>query len=350
MDITLIRREEGSFPRWSDLYIATYDGGKTKTVCAILDGKGKILSYATGSAVGTSLLDSRTVEHNLRTVCYDALKHSNLTAKDIGVASFTICDIDTENLRSNMKRMILGLGFKGKVLIEPDYVGAYYIATHGKPGVGVIAGTGAMAYGENADGAKARTGGWGWFIDDEGSGIWIGVRALNLVAREYDGMGKKTVLTHMICKEFGLKDTMELINIAYRNGNADPTLASRIAPMVDRAAQGGDNQSIRILQRAAREVSTMTLSVARRLGLDKDRCTVGCIGSVFKSRIVMDTFKEIVREGTDKAEFTGPFIVYQPLMGPVIIAFGELQGRSLSKSLLEGIDKELNNLSQERQH
>jgi N-acetylglucosamine kinase-like BadF-type ATPase len=329
------------------LYIATLDGGKTKTVCAILDDKGKILSYTAGAAVGTSLLDPRTVELNLRTVFFDALERSSLSVDDIGVASFTICDLDTEKLRRSMKRMILRLGCKEKVLLEPDYVGAYYIATHGKPGVGVIAGTGAMAYGENTKGDRARTGGWGWFIDDEGCGIWIGVRALNAVAREYDGMGKKTLLTEMLCREFDLRDSMDVMNIAYKDGNAEPSLASRIAPLVDHAAQKGDHQSIQILRQAAREVSVMTLTVAKKLGLEKGRCTIGCIGSVFKSEIFTDTFKELVRSETEAAEFTGPYIVYRPLMGPVIMAFSELKGRSTAEPLYGRIKRKLDYISEE---
>ena len=42
------------------------------------------------------------------------------------------------------------------------------------PGVIVIAGTGSIAYGRNAQGASARAGGWGSAISDEGSAHWIG--------------------------------------------------------------------------------------------------------------------------------------------------------------------------------
>jgi len=329
------------------LYIATLDGGKTRSVCAILDTKGNILSYAFGRAIGTSLLDSRTVDLNLRNVVFDALKRSGLGIEDIGVASFTICDLDTKELKSSMNRRIVELGFTGKVFLEPDFVGAYYVATHGRPGVGVIAGTGSIAYGENGNGKTARAGGWGWFINDEGSGIWIGTKALNAVARAYDGTDRRTILLEMICKELNLKNCLDLVNVAYRRGNADVSLASRISPLVDRAAEEGDDQAIRILQQAADELSLMTLAVSRKLGLDRAKYTVGCIGGVFKSEIVMNTFKKALQREGNAIEFTGPYVDYSPLMGPVVMAFRrQQQGRSSSEALFERISKNLKGISQ----
>jgi N-acetylglucosamine kinase-like BadF-type ATPase len=322
------------------LHIVTVDGGKTKTVCAILDAEGNVLSYATGRAIGSSLLDQQTIEFNLRSVVFDALTRSGLGAEDIGVASFSVCDLDTKELMSNMEGIILKLGFKGKVLLEPDFVAAYYVATHGKPGVGVIAGTGSMAYGENGSGGKARAGGWGWLINDEGSGFWIGAKALNAVARAYDGMNKETSLSEIICKELNLNDCSDLMNLTCKDGSAGPPLASRIAPLVDLAAQEGDSQAIHILEEAAHELSFMALTVSRRLELAKEKHIVGCIGSVFKSNIVLESFKEIMEREEKGVEIRGPYIDYAPLIGPAVIAFKELRTEP-SEMLFETINKNL---------
>jgi N-acetylglucosamine kinase-like BadF-type ATPase len=326
------------------LYIVTVDGGKTKTVCAVLDAEGNVLSYATGRAIGSSLLDQQTIEFNLRSVVFDALARSSLGAEDIGVASFSVCDLDTKELMSNMERIILKLGFKGKVFLEPDFVSAYYVATHGKPGVGVIAGTGSMAYGENGSGGRARAGGWGWLINDEGSGFWIGAKALNAVARAYDGLSKETSLSEAICKELNLSDCLDLMNFTYKDRSADPLLASRIAPLVDLAAQEGDSQAIRILEQAAHELSLMALTVSRRLELTKEKHVVGCIGSVFKSNIVLERFKETMKREEKEVEIRGPYIDYAPLMGPTVIALKEL-GTESSEMLLETINKNLEKIS-----
>ena len=327
-----------------ELYIATLDGGKTKTVCAVLDTKGNVLSYASGGATGVSLLDSRAVEINLRNVVFDALERSGLTVGDIGLASFTVCDLDTEELKEGMKRAVLKLGFKGRVLLEPDYVGAYYLATHGRPGVAVIAGTGSIAYGEDGHGKKARAGGWGWLMGDEGSGIWIGTRALNTVTRAHDGTGEETSLLKMVCKEFDIKDCLDLLNIVYRNGRPDVALASRVSPLVSRAAEEGDAQAIRILQQAGHELGLVGLTVSRKLGLE-GTYEVGCVGSVFKSNIVLNAFKQACRSESKSVKFRGPYTDYLPLLGPAVMAFKSLQKRSSSEEIFETIAKNLKNVS-----
>ena len=309
-------------------------------MCAVLDAEGNVLSYATGRAIGSSLLDRQTIEFNLRSVVFDALTRSGLSAEDIGVASFSVCDLDTKELMSKMEGMILKLGFKGKVLLEPDFVAAYYVATHGKPGVGVIAGTGSMAYGENGSGGKARAGGWGWLVNDEGSGYWIGVKALNAVARAYDGMNKETSLSEIICKELNLNDCSDLMNLTCNDGSTGPLLASRIAPLVDLAAREGDSQAIRILEQAAHELSFMALTVSRRLELAKEKHTIGCVGSVFKSNIVLKSFEEIMEREEREVEIRGPYIDYAPLMGPAVIAFKELR-KEPSETLFETINENL---------
>lgn len=325
------------------MHVLAVDGGKTKTSCAILDVNGNILAHSIGRGTGTSLFDPPVVEHNLRSIVSNVLKHSNLSVTDIDVASFSMCDIDTVKLTRRMEEMISRLGFKGKVLLEPDFVSAYYAATYGKPGVGVIAGTGSMAYGENKRGDKARAGGWGWLIDDEGSGVWIGAKALNAVAKAYDGTKNRTILSEIVCRNLNLNDYLDVINLLYQNGMVDVLLASRIAPLVDQAAERGDEHAIRILQQAAHELSFMTLAVSKKLELENEKHIVGCVGSVFNSSIVWNTFKRLIETEIEGAEVKGPYIGYVPLMGPVIIAFKKSLKES-SEIFFETISRNFKNL------
>ena len=69
-----------------------------------------------------------------------------------------------------------------------------------KEGVGVvlIAGTGSMAYGRDATGAHARSGGWGRLLADEGSGYWLGHQLLRRIVQAADGRAPKTALTELL--------------------------------------------------------------------------------------------------------------------------------------------------------
>ena len=65
-----------------------------------------------------------------------------------------------------------------KVRAFSDLELAHDAAFHGEAGILVIGGTGAIALGRGASGRTARAGGLGALLGDEGSGFWIGRRAL----------------------------------------------------------------------------------------------------------------------------------------------------------------------------
>lgn len=57
----------------------------------------------------------------------------------------------------------------------------------GQPGAIVIAGTGSIAEALRADGSRATVGGWGFRVDDEGSGGWLGLQAVRHGLAAFDG-------------------------------------------------------------------------------------------------------------------------------------------------------------------
>src|SRR5262249_48756058 len=61
-------------------------------------------------------------------------------------------------------------------------------------GVGIVAGTGSIAFGKAADGRIDRAGGWGFILGDEGSAYGIVTAALRASARAADQRGPTTDL------------------------------------------------------------------------------------------------------------------------------------------------------------
>jgi glucosamine kinase len=57
----------------------------------------------------------------------------------------------------------------------------------GQPGAILIAGTGSVAEALRADGSRATVGGWGFRVDDEGSGGWLGLLAVRHGLAAFDG-------------------------------------------------------------------------------------------------------------------------------------------------------------------
>src|SRR5689334_17310708 len=78
-------------------------------------------------------------------------------------------------------------------------------------GLGLICGTGSIAYGRDRSGMTARAGGWGSLLGDEGSGYAIGLAGLRAVARAADGRGPATVLTDTLLGHWSLAAPQSLI-------------------------------------------------------------------------------------------------------------------------------------------
>src|SRR4029079_12280276 len=87
-------------------------------------------------------------------------------------------------------RAIMGrIGPRSRILVVNDALIALMAGAKEAPGIVIIAGTGSIVYGHNADGEAARAGGWGHMIGDEGSGYWIGRGALGAGMRASHGPG-----------------------------------------------------------------------------------------------------------------------------------------------------------------
>ena len=102
-------------------------------------------------------------------------------------------------------------------------------------GVVLVSGTGSIAYGVNRHGVAARAGGWGSSLGDEGSGYWIGRRALAAVVRDADGRGPRTALTPMVLAHFDLERPEQLVAEIYDNVTGRRAIAS-LGATVERPA------------------------------------------------------------------------------------------------------------------
>lgn len=73
----------------------------------------------------------------------------------------------------------------------------------GAPGAIVIAGTGSIAEALRADGSRATVGGWGFRVDDEGSGGWLGLQAVRHGLAAFDGRAHAGALARRVWMHCG---------------------------------------------------------------------------------------------------------------------------------------------------
>jgi len=128
---------------------------------------------------------------------------------------------------------------------------ALHAAFDGGPGILLNAGTGSSVFARDPGGRLHRSGGYGWQMDDEGGGYWIGRHALGLAAREHDGRGPTSTLLARLIAALGLVDFNDLVRWA---ATAAPWQVAALAPHVLSAAKEGERVAQTLVEQAATEL------------------------------------------------------------------------------------------------
>src|SRR5439155_19530504 len=129
-------------------------------------------------------------------------------------------------------------------------------------GVLLVGGTGSVAYGRGPAGQVARCGGWGPVCGDEGSGQWVGRRALSVVTASADGREPETALVGAVLTAAQVNDPRELVAWA---AQATPATLATLAPIVTSVADSGDLRANAIVSLAVEELVLHIRTLARSL-------------------------------------------------------------------------------------
>jgi N-acetylglucosamine kinase-like BadF-type ATPase len=239
--------------------IVGVDAGGTKTTGVLGDETGRIVKSARGSGANLHVHGELAVEKVLDALLDELCPEDRPDALCLGMAG-----VDRPAENALIKSLLRRLGFRGNALVVNDAIIAIAAAASDRVGVVVIAGTGSIAYGIDRNGAVARAGGLGPMLADEGSGGWIGHKAIVAAVRAAEGRGPATVLRERIFEVLHVTALSELPALAYGGGLTREKLAE-LAPTVIGAASDGDAVASAILEEAAIELASAARSVKRQL-------------------------------------------------------------------------------------
>ncbi len=307
-----------------DAYVVGIDGGGTKTAAILTDLSGKTLAEDTGGPSNFQMIGVDQAAQVLLSVIQGCCKKAGCTPSDITSVVAGLTGAGRESDQERMKKAFLDHGREfgaefDHLIIESDARIALEGAFKGSSGIILIAGTGSIAFGKAQDGTILRVGGWGRMIGDEGSGYAIGRDGLNIVSKELDGRGKKTLLSQLVADQFGLSSQERIIGSVYRN-NFD--IAS-LAPAVIEAAAKHDMECERILNRAAFELSehvrALTFKIERAARGTRTKIPLSFIGGLLTAESV---FSRVVKH---KIEYSLPQVMVvrpqsSPAFGAVLMA------------------------------
>ena len=163
-----------------------------------------------------------------------------------------------------LKNVLSSVLSHAKITVAPDYEIAL-IGAHGKRyGILVLSGTGSVAFGIDTSGESAHSGGWGYLLDDGGSGYWLGLEMLRSATRVADGCMEKTGLYQQTFTHLKISTPDELISWLYNPETKNQEIA-QMAPIVLACAATGDLEALRIVEDGAEQLYQLYLSVIKRL-------------------------------------------------------------------------------------
>lgn len=278
-------------------YFLGVDGGQTSTFAMIGDHAGRIAGWATaGPCNHVGAAQGR--EKFLR-VIGECVSQAAARAGIVkgGRPKFRAACFGMSGGPDDKAGLLAELIDAERLVVTHDAKIAWAGATEGEPGVIVIAGTGSIAYGENAQGESARAGGWGHIYGDEGGGFDIARQALRAVLREFEGWGPRTALTPAFMELTGAANANDALHRFYTVDWPKARVAE-LAMAVDRIASEGDPVASDILRQAAQQLALLAASVRRQLwndtpaGLQPVR--MSWIGGAFRSEILLERFRGLI--------------------------------------------------------
>lgn len=263
-------------------YYLGIDGGGTKTRCVLGD---ETIVLATAMSGGSNIvrLGETQAREALHTAVRQVCATANISPAQISAICIGAAGADRPEIAATIRTIVVEL-ISETALPRIEVVGDMTIALEAAfgagPGVIVIAGTGSIVYGRDANGHTARAGGWGFAISDEGSGHWIGRRAISSILSARD-QGLETVLTAMVLQAWKLDTIDDLVQQA---NSTPPPDFPRLFPIVLRAADETDSIALDLLADAGVKLAALTAVVVRRLALAPAAATppIAMTGSVFR--------------------------------------------------------------------
>lgn len=251
-------------------FFAGVDGGGSKTRVIIADALGNHLADVTGA--GSAMAPGRGDQSAqiIGDLVRQAASEAGMTGGTLRALVAGVAGVGRVNEQRALTAALEDLELAEEVSVEGDGEIALTDAFGFGAGIILISGTGSIAYGRSPARVSARTGGWGPTFGDEGSGAWIGRKALAIVASAADGREPQTALSGAILTAAQVNDPTELIPWAIA---ATPKGFAALAPAVFNAASAGDIRANSLVGFAVEELVLHVRALALKLFID-DRAAV----------------------------------------------------------------------------
>lgn len=299
-------------------YYIGIDGGGTKTNCIICDENLNIIHRTYSGPSNFLVIGTEKVSETILNLVTDSCKAADISINKVKTVLLGTTGAgrqsDATKLEDAFSNYIEQINIKiPNFKVVSDARIALEGAFSGNPGSILIAGTGSIMFGKDVNGKIHRVGGFGRLIGDEGSGLTLGRKGLNIASKYFDGRGKTSSIVDRIKSEFNINNESELIVKVY----SEELKIQDVAPLVIKEAENGDEACLNVIEEESNELLLHIAAMSKKL--NDESMKIVFIGGTITSE---NAYSKMLR---DKLNLYLPKIYiqqadYPPEMGAVIMA------------------------------
>lgn len=313
-------------------YYLAFDGGGTKLNGLLFNSNYEPVAIAASSGINPNVHGHQAAEDHIRQ-CVDTLFekaaiHIPCIEAIISAESAAYTEAVTHHCPVK-EHIIIGEGCMGA------------LSSGLTDAICILSGTGSDVFVvENATECREKSvGGWGFVLDDDGSGVWIGKQAIRSHFRYLEGRGEKSLMHTMLEESYGLYTRRDVFVLIYR-ASSPAYQVGQICKLVNQAAEAGDVLAISILQQAGTMLAQSAVDVIHRIPENPNPviCMVG--GVIRNCRLVREAIFQYLQEHCSHAELRAP--IFEPIMGGVLYCMVH-NGVELTSSVLTSIQEKYPN-------
>jgi len=250
------------------------DGGGTKTECMLVDAVGQMVAGHVGLGCNPSVVGPAAAA-SILTAALDSLRAQALQHLAGNTQGLPVSDqhLISQTLlcmaggRDFWQEFAAGLTGFGRVTAVDDSRPILELATAGRPGLVLHAGTGSFVAARAPDGTVHYAGGLGWRFGDPGSGYDLGVRAVARAMLELQGWAPPSRLGPA-AREYAqlgaTADASAVTSYFYQHADVTRHLAA-FTPVVLRLAGEGDTVAREIILASTGALLDLAVGVATKL-------------------------------------------------------------------------------------
>ena len=285
------------------------DGGATHSTAVAAWNDGAVAAVAYGGGLNFNNIGTEAVRGHLESMVRELCEKAGADAACV-CAGMAALDAPADETTT---RKFTGLLSEKQLDLQSDAYVALMGLTQGNPGMIAICGTGSMLLLADNSGNQHISGGWGYLMEDSGSGYAIAREGLLAAIDEYEGTGSDTPLTARAHEFFGAPDLRKAIDFLY-GPDFSPDKLAAFARHVLTEADNGDPISVGIIQKNMRKLARQAAMLFKKAPEAKH---IGLYGGIFAhSALARNEFSDALRADVPDCVICAP--EFRPELGAII--------------------------------